>query len=120
MDPSLSPLDTTTAQRLLRPVAWADRLVGWQLHRRLGALPIDLQSLPDVLALLTVTHPRLDLPGLARWCDTVLGDAPLARAIADAAAADTPPVEQHRQTARIIEARLLQAIDKLDDAELRA
>jgi len=97
------------AHRLLQPVAAQDRLVGYRIDFRRGAEQVDLLSLVDVLALLQLPDPRLDLGSLASWCEGVLHDPDLAasiRAVADAPG--TPPTHR-RITGELIEVRLLQS-----------
>ncbi len=102
--------DAATTARLLRPVGYDERLVGYEIDFPLRARPLALCSLPEVLALLQRPHHRLDLLDLARWCDRVLDDAPLALAVAQAVVRHDLPDEQDRAVVELVELRLLQAM----------
>lgn len=113
------PCDALIA-RLLRPVGFDERLVGYLLEFPLAARPRVLCSLPDVLVLLQLPHHRLDLGALAGWCDRVLDDPALARAIAQVAARHAIPEDETKAVVELIELRLLQALRRASAADFEA
>ncbi len=109
MSTTLPAPEPALALRLLRPVDHSDRLVGYRVNFRQGAVPVDLLSLGDVLALLQLPDLRLDLVALASWCRGVLHDPGLGQAIAAIAVSPGTPPVHHREVAEILEIRLMQA-----------
>jgi hypothetical protein len=110
----LSSPDARTAQRLLGTVDYERRFVGYRLHRRLGAHPVDLYGLVDLLALLMLDQPRVHLVRLADWVATSLGDDALAQAIALIERGPGCEHDRHVALLRLVEARLLQAAEALE------
>jgi hypothetical protein len=114
-----TPCDALTA-RLLRPVGFDERLVGYQLEVPLAARPRVLCSLPDVLALLQLPHHRLDLGALARWCERVLDDPALARAILQIAGRHAIPEDETKAVVELVELRMLQALRRACSSDFAA
>ena len=110
----LPPPDPALARRLLGTVAYDDRFVGYRLHRRLGAHPVDLYGVVDLLALLGLPHPRLHLVRLAHWVASVVGDVALARHITVIERGPGNERDRHVSLGRLVEARLLQAADVIE------
>jgi len=67
------------AERMLAQVAFKDRLVGYQLHKRLGPTPVTLYSCGEVVGFLSGGFPQIKVNKLETWiretlCDTELAD----------------------------------------------
>ncbi len=110
----LPPPDSATSQRLLGSLGYDQRFVGYRLQRRLGAHPVNLYGLVDLLALLCLDHPRVHIGKLADWVAAEVGDEELAERIRTIA--EQPGSQHVRQLAlaQLIESRLLQAVDALE------
>lgn len=75
---SLTPPDAALAARVLQEVGFEERVIGYRLRERMGAVPATLYSFEEVVSLLHDPFPRADWNGLARWVRTVIGDGELA------------------------------------------
>ncbi len=111
MSTLLPPPDRATAQRLLGTVGFEQRLVGYRLHQRLGAHPVDLYGVVDLLALLMLEHPQIHLVRLADWVAKEIGDPIMAERIALIERGPGCEHDRHRSLLRLVEARLMQAAD---------
>ena len=66
------------AARIVTEVGFEDRLLGYRLSERAGAMSIPLYSFEEVLGLLNEPHPRIDFNRLETWVRDTMGDAELA------------------------------------------
>jgi hypothetical protein len=75
---SLSTPSKTMVSRIFKKVKFQNRLVGYVLHSRAGALRISLYSLEEVFTLLNESDPRIDFDELEAWIRNVISDEALA------------------------------------------
>lgn len=115
-DAPLPSPDHSLAQRLLGTVGYRQRFVGYRLHRRLGAHPVDLYGVVDVLALLSLPLPQVHIARLAEWVDREVGDAALAECIAAISQGPGSLRDRHLLLAQAVEARLVQAAQAVEPA----
>ncbi len=66
------------ATRILTEVGFEERLMGYRLHERTGAMSITLYSFEEVVGLLNGPHPRIDFNRLEKWVREIMGDLELA------------------------------------------
>jgi hypothetical protein len=71
------------AKRILTEVDFEDRLSGFSLRERAGAVPVTMYSFQEVVSLLNDPHPRLDFNELEGWVRETIRDAELAEQIAE-------------------------------------
>ena len=79
---TLSTPNEDLAARVLREVDYPQRLVGYRMRERLGAIPVSLYSFEEVVHLLGDKCPYVNLQRLEEWIATVTQDSELAVAIA--------------------------------------
>jgi hypothetical protein len=72
------------AKKVLTEVDFKDRLNGFLLRERAGALPITLYCFEEVVSFLNDRHPRLDFNELEEWVRETIGDVELAQQITEA------------------------------------
>lgn len=79
----LTPPSAEEAERILREVAWEDRLTGYMYHPGPGSSPQELLQVLHVYRLLYGAPEafHLDFPKLRQWVGDVLGDEELAAEI---------------------------------------
>lgn len=78
---TLTPPDPTLTARVLGRVAYGQRLVGYRVRRRSGAIPMHLYSFREVVHLLNDKQPRIDLEQLCAWLDDAIGDRELSQQV---------------------------------------
>ncbi len=117
-EPSLPSPDARLAQRLLGAVAYDERFVGYRLSRRLGVHPVDLYGVVDLLALLSLPHPRVHLVRLADWVARVVGDEVLAEHIAVIERGPGSERDRHVALGHLVEERLLQAASTIEPGQV--
>ena len=66
------------AIKVLSEVRFEDRLEGYSLRERAGAVRITMYSLKEVASFLNGRHPRIDFQTLQGWVRDVIGDRELA------------------------------------------
>ncbi|MBI5443102.1 MAG: hypothetical protein HY900_18040 [Deltaproteobacteria bacterium] len=74
----LSTPTVALATKLLEEVGFDDRLIGYRLRERMGAVSATLYSFAEVVALLHDSCPRIDFARLEAWVRDVQGDRELA------------------------------------------
>jgi hypothetical protein len=97
----LSEPDQELASRVTGKVPFNDRLVGYRVRQRAGALIAPLYSFEEVVHLLNDRFPQLSLQRLEDWLRTVIRDEELADAIGAAAR------EESNDHDRLLRARML-------------
>ena len=77
----LSKPSQELSARILAEVGFEDRLIGYRLHMRLGAISTSLYSFEEALNLLCEQYPRMDFALLEKWILEVMGDKELSEKI---------------------------------------
>ncbi|UCE47333.1 MAG: hypothetical protein JSW47_17240 [Phycisphaerales bacterium] len=80
----LSEPDQSLVSRVINEVSFEERLIGYRMRERAGALMTSLYSFEEVVHLLNDKFPRLSFQRLEEWLRTVIRDEELAAQIADA------------------------------------
>ncbi len=80
---TLSAPNEDLAARVLREVDYPQRLVGYRMRERMGAIQVSLYSFEEVVHLLGDKCPYVNLQRLEQWIETVTQDSELAAAIAN-------------------------------------
>ncbi|HUT55873.1 MAG TPA: hypothetical protein VM658_20955 [bacterium] len=96
------------ARQVLAPLSFKRRLVGHRLHPRLGAIPVSLYSLDEIVAFLSDVYAQLDLDDLQAWARDSIADHELAAAISAVAASDSSPFNKNQRLRMLLETRLHQ------------
>ena len=94
------------AMRILTEVSFDDRLNGFSLRERAGAVPITMYSFEEVVSLLNDPHPRLDFNELEEWTKRTMGDEELARQIAEVVRNQRNDLERLFHIKQLMEERL--------------
>jgi hypothetical protein len=102
------------AKRILTEVDFKDRLNGFSLRERAGAVPITMYSFEEVVCLLNDRHPRLDFNQLEVWVSKTMGDKELARQIAEVVRDGRSDQDRSLRIRKLMEERLSQC-KKLGD-----
>jgi hypothetical protein len=102
------------AKRILTEVDFEDRLNGFSLRERAGAVPITMYSFGEVVTLLNDRHPRLDFNQLEAWVSKTMGDKELAREIAEVVRDGRSDQHRSLRIRKLMEERLSQC-KKLGD-----
>ena len=89
-------------------VGFENRLVGYRLRQRAGALMTPLYGFEEVVHLLNDKFPQLSLQRLEEWLRTVIGDGELADRIAEIAREDTCDRDRMLRVGSIMGERLCQ------------
>ncbi len=105
---TLSTPDGDLAARVLREVDFEQRLVGYRLRERTGALPASLYSFEEVVHLLDDTFPYVSLQRLEAWVETVTEDRELAAAIANVVREETNDRDRISRVGTLMRERLCQ------------
>ncbi len=98
--------DLTT--RVLREVDFPQRLVGFRMRERLGAIQVSLYSFEEVVHLLGDKCPYVNLQQLEQWIETVTEDSELAAAIAVAIQEETNDRDRMLRIKTLMAERLCQ------------
>jgi hypothetical protein len=72
------------ATRVLNEVGFEDRLIGYRLRERAGAIMTPLYSFEEIVHLLNDRFPQLNFNRLEKWIRDVMGDEELAARIKEA------------------------------------
>ncbi len=96
------------ALRMLREVGFADRLEGFSLRERAGAIPVTMYSFQEIVSLLNEAHPRLDFNELEAWIRRTACDQELAEEIAKIVSTGRNDRERTLRIKRLMEERLNQ------------
>jgi len=97
------------AKRVLTEVDFEDRLSGFSLRERAGAIPVTMYSLQEVVTLLNDPHPRLDFNELEGWVRKTMKDGELADQIAEAIKKGHSDQERTHLIKNLMEERLNQS-----------
>ena len=89
-------------------VGFENRLVGYRVRQRAGALMTPLYSFEEVVHLLNDQFPQLSLRRLEEWLRTVIGDGELADRIAEVAQEDMCDRDRMLRVRMLMSARLCQ------------
>ena len=98
--------DLTT--RVLREVDFPQRLVGYRMRERLGAIQVSLYSFEEVVHLLGDKFPYVSPEQLQQWVETVTEDAELAVAIAAVIQKETNDRDRMLRVGTLMAERLCQ------------
>ena len=104
----LSKPSKELAERILAEVGYDNRLIGFRLHERLGAIPLTMYSFEEVVRLLNSPNPRLDFNRLEEWVRKIMGDEELAGKIREAAEKGESDQERTRRIRYVMNERLSQ------------
>ena len=96
------------AKRILTEVGFEDRLNGFILRERAGAVPVTMYRFEEVVSLLNDRHPRLDFNELEGWIREAIGDAELAEQIAEAIRKGDSDQDRSLRVKKLMEERLSQ------------
>lgn len=96
------------AKRILTEVDFGDRLNGFSLRERAGAIPVTMYSFEEVVFLLNDLHPRLDFIELETWVRKTMRDKELADQIADAVRKESSDQNRSLHIKKLMEERLIQ------------
>lgn len=94
------------AKRILTEVDFEDRLSGFSLRERAGAIPVTMYSFKEVVFFLNDPHPRLDFGELETWIRETMGDKELAGQIADAVRKENSDQNRSLRIKELMEERL--------------
>ncbi len=95
-------------KKVQREVGFEDRLEGYSLRERAGAVRITLYSLAGVASFLNQRHPRIDLQTLQGWVRDVIGDTELADRIQAVVAEPISDQAKGDKIRELVEGRLCQ------------
>ena len=90
--PSLSEPDEDLVFRITNEVRFEERLTGYRVRERAGAIRASLYSFEEVVHLLNDKSPYVNLKTLEKWIRGVIKDEELAESIAE-----TIEQEKHRK-----------------------
>jgi len=96
------------SKRILTEVGFEDRLSGFSLRERAGAIPVTMYSFEEVIFLLNDPHPRLNFDELEMWVRKTMGDQELAEQIAEAIGKDKSDQNRSDRIRKLMEERLSQ------------
>jgi hypothetical protein len=105
---NLSTPDQDVVSRVTRKVRFEDRLVGYRVRRRAGAIAVALYSVEEVVHLLNDRFPQLSLERLEEWLRAVIRDEELANRIVEVAHVETNDREKMLQVRSLMRERLCQ------------
>lgn len=71
------------AKSILTEVNFENRLNGFSLRERAGAIPVTMYSFEEVISFLNDPYPRIDFNELEKWVIKTMGDEELAGQIAE-------------------------------------
>lgn len=74
----LSEPEKSLRERVLKEVGFEERLIGYRMRERTGAIMVSLYSFEEVVHLLNDRFPQLNLKRLEEWVREVMGDEELA------------------------------------------
>ena len=100
--------DKTLARRLLTEVDFDDRIQGYRLGKRTGALPITMYSFTEVAGFLSGTYTVMDYERLETWIRKVFGDHELAEKIRKVNLSGKNKPEKSRAIKELVVYRLVQ------------
>ncbi len=80
----LAEPDESLVSRVLDEVGFEDRLIGYRVRRRAGAIRASMYSFEEVVHLLNDSFPCLNLEKLAEWIRVVIKDEELSARIKEA------------------------------------
>ncbi len=104
----LSKPNDEIKQRVLNDVEFADRLIGYRMHRRAGPAPVSLYSFAEVVGLLLNPHSQLDFEQLAKWVREVITDPELADQIDEQRRRDRSDFVKAQKIRELMALRILQ------------
>lgn len=96
------------AQRILKEVGFDDRIEGYRLRKRTGALPTTMYSFQELAGFLSDTCPRIDFTRLMNWIDNVMEDRELADKIDAVIRTDHSDREKMSKIGELVVFRLVQ------------
>jgi hypothetical protein len=104
----LAPPDNKTILKILSPVSFEDRLVGYRVGERSGTSIISLYSFQEVIDFLGNTLPQIDFKSLERWMRMVIGDEELGESISKAVETEPNDYDRTQRIRTVMEKRLAQ------------
>jgi hypothetical protein len=105
---TLSKPNKELAQRLITEVGFDDRIIGYQMGKRTGSLPITMYSFQEVAGFLSGNYNVIDFEKLGKWINTVMGDHELASEISAAIKEDQNKKEIMETVRDLLVYRLVQ------------
>jgi hypothetical protein len=97
MEQLLEP-DTDLAARILSKVDFDDRIIGFRMQERMGAIRASMYSFEEIVLFLEDQFPQIDFENLETWVGTIMKDPELAEKIAVAVKEES---NDHDRTMRI-------------------
>jgi hypothetical protein len=104
----LAPPNNKLVFKILSPLSFEDRLIGYRVGERSGASSISLYSFQEVIDFLGNTLPQIDFKDLERWTRMVIGDEELGKSISNAVEAEPNDHERTQRIRTLMEGRLAQ------------
>ncbi len=104
----LSAPDPDLVGRVTSKVGFDQRLVGYRIRRRAGALVKPLYSFEEVVHLLDDSRPYLSVEDLVKWVRSVIRDEELADRMAEAAGGESSDYERLLRVKALMGERLCQ------------
>ena len=101
------------AARIVTEVGFEDRLMGYRLRERAGAMSIPLYSFEEVVGLLNEPHPRIDFNRLETWVRDTMGDVKLAGKIRDLLREDISDRDRSLRIRDLMALRLHQCLESI-------
>ncbi len=95
-------------RKVQRDVGFEDRLEGYSLRERAGAVRINMYSLAGVASFLNQGHPRIDLQRFQGWVRDIIGDTELADRIRTVVAEPISDQAKGDKIRELVEERLCQ------------
>ena len=106
----LTPPSMGLAERVLTEVGFEERLTGYRLRERTGAMTIRLYRFHEVVGLLNDPHPRIDFYHLKQWVKETMGDPELAGKIEDVVQEDMSGQDRTIRIRDLMAQRLYQCL----------
>jgi hypothetical protein len=104
----LAEPDRDVVSRVLQEVEFGERLVGYQVRERSGAMAKSLYSFAEVCDFLHDQFPVLKFENLTRWLKVVMRDEELALKVEEAIEEGHSDYERTRQIRELMGERLMQ------------
>jgi hypothetical protein len=115
---SLQKPSKELAKRVLSEVGFEDRLTGYRLNQRLGAVDIPLYSVEEILILLNDDLPYINIEKLESWTRNVAQDHELAQGINTISKQDAPDLEKLAKIGTLMEKRYIQCENVMSNLDI--
>ncbi len=96
------------AERILNEVGFEERMVGYRMQVSKGFMQIPLYSFEEVVGLLHVKYPYMEIYNLESWVRNIMGDEELADRIKTLAENDGSDLDKLLAAGRLMGQRLMQ------------